>query len=188
MRDELENAWTVKISELLKKELDNERYEITCFERVPYSVNIKGYENNKEILEVMKYEVDLLIKEKRDNSSIPRLIIESKYRKITTHDVITYNNKAKAHKSLYSGLRYGLMIGNNVEKNISPRIINHSSEFDFMFAFPSEMPTDEEWKTFVEIVKRNLEVSNKLENIISDRRKKEKKRYYCIEKKFVFYE
>lgn len=188
MRDELENAWTERISELLKKELDSNKYEITCFERVPYSVNIKGYEDNKEVLEVMKYEVDLLIKEKIDSYYIPRLIIESKYRKITTHDVITYNNKAKAHKSLYSGLRYGLMIGNDDEKNISPRIIDHSSEFDFMFAFSSDMPNNDEWNIFVDIVKRNLETSNKLGNIISDRRKKDKKRYYCIEKKVIFYE
>lgn len=188
MRDEFENKWTEEIAVRLKEELDSNIYEVTCFEKVPYLVNIKGYEDGKEILDVMKYEVDLLIKEKRDNCSIPRLIIESKYGKITTHDVITYNNKAKAHKGLYSGLRYGLMIGKSTEKNISPRVINHSSEFDFMFAFSEDKPNSNEWKTFVEVVKRNLETSNKLESIVSERRKRDKKRYYCIEKKFVFYE
>ncbi len=69
-----------------------------------------------------RYEVDLLIKEKRDTYSIPKLIIESKYGKITTHDTITYSNKAKTHKDLYSGLRYGLMIGNSNELGVSPKM------------------------------------------------------------------
>ena len=188
MRDELENKWTLSISELLKKELDNNKYEVVCFERVPYSVYINGYSDNKEDIELMKYEVDLLIKEKRDNYSIPRMIIESKYRKITTHDVITYSNKAKCHKNLYNGLRYGLMIGNSIEKNVSSRIVNHGDNFDFIFIFENEKPNEKEWNVFVDIIKRNLESADKLESIINERRKRDKKRYYCIEKNISFYE
>lgn len=188
MYNKQENEWTEKICELLKKELDNSKYEVSCFERIPYSIFVDGYKDNREELEIMKYEVDLLVKEKRDDYSIPRLIIESKYRAITTHDVITYNDKAKRHKELFCGLRYGLMIGNSVEQNISSRIINNGNNFDFMLAFNNDIPNDKEWSLFVEIVKRNLENANKYEDIIKERRKKDKKRYFCIENNMVFYE
>lgn len=120
MRNNKENLWTLKICDLLKKELDNNKYEVACFEKIPYSVFINSYSENNANIDIMRYEVDLLIKEKRGNCSIPKLIIESKYGEITIHDTITYSNKAKAHKDLYSGLRYGLMIGNSNEFGVSP--------------------------------------------------------------------
>lgn len=188
MRNNKEDLWTLKICDLLKEELDNNRYEVVCFEKIPYSVFINSYSEDNADIDIMKYEVDLLIKEKRGNSVVPKLIIESKYGKITTHDVITYSNKAKAHKDLYSGLRYGLMIGNCNEKGVSPRIVNHGDNFDFMFVFREDKPNDREWKLFVDIIKRNLVISNKLENIISGKNTKDKVRYSCIEKNIEFYE
>ena len=90
MRDRLEDLWTESICELLKKELDSNRYEVSCFEKVPYSIFVNGYKNGIEDLEMLKYEVDLLIKEKRDNYAVPRLIIESKYKKILFEFFITF--------------------------------------------------------------------------------------------------
>lgn len=71
----------------------------------------------------MEYETDLVIKEKINNYYIPRIIIESKYGNITTHDAITYSNKAQAHKNLYVGLRYVIMLGNI--PNIPARLLQH---------------------------------------------------------------
>lgn len=158
-----------------------------CFEKIPYSVNINSYSKNNTNLDIMRYEVDLLIKEKKGDHSIPKIIIESKYRQITTHDTITYSNKARAHKNLYSGLRYGLMIGNSNEKCVSSRIINHGENFDFAFVFQGDTPSDKEWKIFVDVVKRNLMIADKIERIINDKRRKEKDRYYCIERNINFY-
>lgn len=187
MKNTKEDLWTIKICDLLKQELDTTKYDVVCFERIPYSVSINNYSKNNANIDVKRYEVDLLIKEKKDSYSIPRLIIESKYGKITTHDAITYSNKAKAHKELYNGLRYGLMIGNSEEKGITPRIVNHGSNFDFMFVFQNETPTKQEWETFVNVIKRNLDISNKLENMVIDKGKKDRKIYYCIEKNMEFY-
>lgn len=188
MRNNKEDLWTLKICDLLKKELDNNRYEIVCFEKIPYSVFINSYSESNTNIDIKRYEVDLLIKEKRGNLSIPKLIIESKYKKITTHDTITYSNKAKAHKDLYSGLRYGLMIGNSDELGVSPRIVGHGDNFDFMFVFSEDTPNEKEWNLFVDVIKRNLEISNKLESIISEKNTKNKVRYSCIEKNIEFYE
>ena len=101
-----EKEWTISIKEKLEKEIDTQKYEITCGERVPYTASI----GLNQQIDFKKYETDLLIKENVDGSFIPRLIIESKYLNVTTHDTIAYNNKALAHKNLYMGLRYGLML------------------------------------------------------------------------------
>ena len=64
MEQKKENEWTKSICELLRKELDTNKYEITCLERVPYRANIVGFDDNgKEKIEYMKYQTDLLIKE-----------------------------------------------------------------------------------------------------------------------------
>lgn len=191
MRNKKENLWTEIICDLLKEELDNNKYEVVCLEKIPYSVylnKISKDEKEIKIKSLKKFEVDLLINEKKDNCLIPRLIIESKYESITTHDVITYSNKAKAHKDLYSGLRYGLMIGNSKEKGVSPRVIEHGNNFDFVFVFQNDIPTKKEREIFVKIVKRNLDISNKLDNIVIDKGKKDREIYYCIEKNIEFYD
>lgn len=183
MNEKLENIWTMKICEMIKKELDNTMYEVVCFEKVPYAVSI----NNSGIADIRKYEVDLLIKENVNNEYVPRLIIESKYKSVTTHDLITYSNKAISHKNLYSGLRYGLMIG-NCKESISYRIIKHGNEFDFVTIFKDDIPTQKEMELFVKVIKRNLEYATHIEKIISDSRKKEKNRYFCIEHNLEFHE
>ncbi len=188
MRDRLEDKWTMKICDKLKDELDNNKYEISCFDKVPYSVYIEDYKNEEEKIKYRKYEVDLVIKEKRGKNLVPKVIIESKYNTYSTHDVITYSNKAKAHKELYNGLKYGFMIGNSNEKSIKSRLLSHGENFDFMFVFSEELPTDKEWNLFVNVIKRNLDSSNKYESIISDRNKKDKNNFICIEKQFNFYE
>ena len=188
MRDRLEDKWTMKICDKLKDELDNNKYEISCFDKVPYSVYIEDYKNEEEKIKYRKYEVDLVIKEKRGKNLVPKVIIESKYNTYSTHDVITYSIKAKAHKELYNGLKYGFMIGNCNEKSIKSRSLSHGENFDFMFVFSDELPTDKEWNLFVNVIKRNLDSSNKYENIISDRNKKDKNNYICIEKQLNFYE
>jgi hypothetical protein len=188
MNNQVENKWTEQICELLQKEIDTDKYVVTCFEPLPYSVSIKKYNSEKEPqISLMSYETDLLIKEKINDAYIPRLVIESKYRDITTHDTITYNNKAENHKSIHNGLRYGLLIGNNGNASISPRIVKHGTSFDFMIAFSGENPQEKEWDVFIDIVKRNLDYSRNIQNIFENKGHKDKNRYFCIEKELKFY-
>lgn len=182
MYNKKENEWTKSIAELLRKELDEEKYLVVCFERVPYATLIK---DNGDV-DVWKYEVDLLIKEKVNNEYMPRLIIESKYNCISSHDVITYNDKAKCHKSLYCGLKYGMMVG-KCKDSVPSRFVQHGDNFDFIIAFKDDEPTEKEFKVFVDIIKDNLYSGNKMENIVFNRRKKNKERYFCIERKVNFY-
>ena len=181
-----EDIWTNSIAKKLKKELDS-KYDIESQGKVPYLINIKEYNKNNIITSNLRYKVDLLIQEKLDNNMyIPRLVIESKYKSATSHDFITYNEKARTHKSLFSGLRYGFMIGKGKEeqKNLTGKMINHGDEFDFIFIFQEEEPTKTEWKKFVEIVNNNLRIAEKLEKISFN---KEKEKYFCMEKDIKFY-
>ena len=49
MKNRKEDQWTMQICELLKKELDNNIYEVVCFEKVPYSVNLNRYIKDKNL-------------------------------------------------------------------------------------------------------------------------------------------
>ena len=174
-----EKEWTISIKEKLEKEIDTQKYEITCGERVPYTANI----GLNQQIDFKKYETDLLIKENVDGSFIPRLIIESKYLNVTTHDTIAYNNKALAHKNLYMGLRYGLMIGNSKSK-ITPKVLQHGMNFDFMMAFENDIPTEKEWELFVRVVKNNLEIASKYSAFME---KSRGSNITCIEKNITFH-
>ncbi len=55
MRDRLEDKWTMKICDKLKDELDNNKYEISCFDKVPYSVYIENYKNEEEKIKYSEF-------------------------------------------------------------------------------------------------------------------------------------
>jgi hypothetical protein len=54
------------------------------------------------------FQTDLCIFLRKGGIFIPKVVMEFK-KGITTHDVITYNNKAQRHKSIYPYLRYGII-------------------------------------------------------------------------------
>ena len=76
------------------------------------------------------------------------------------------------------------MVGNSSENGVSLRSIQHGDNFDFIFVFSEDDPNNKEWKLFVDLVKRNLDIANKLENMLY---KKDKDKYICIEKDMKFY-
>ncbi len=55
------------------------------------------------------FETDVTIFAKRDGVEVPFIIIEVK-ESITSHDIITYSNKAARHKTVYPFLRYGWIL------------------------------------------------------------------------------
>ncbi len=185
MKEKIENTWTKTICEMLKKEIDNTKYEITCLEEVPYQVSLTGSINSYEQTKPMSYQTDLLIKEKNGDSFIPRIIIESKYKEITTHDAIVYSQKAESHKELFIGLRYGIMICNI--KKVPLRLLRHGRNFDFMMTFSNDIPTEQEWNLFVDIIKRNLAISSQYGTIVNDKWKRKNKNFKCMENNTIFH-
>ena len=81
------------------------------------------------------------------------------------------------------GLRYGLMIGNSKQK-ITPKVLQHGMNFDFMMAFGNDIPTEKEWKLFVRVVKSNLEIASKYSSFME---KSRGSNITCIEKNITFH-
>ncbi|MGA3198298.1 MAG: hypothetical protein ABSD89_02715 [Halobacteriota archaeon] len=64
------------------------------------------------------FQTDLCIFLKKNDILLPKMFFEFKGRDITTHDIITYSNKAKRHKQIYPYLRYGLI---SYERSVIPK-------------------------------------------------------------------
>ncbi len=81
------------------------------------------------------FEQDSLVYEQKTEGNttiIPRVIIEVKYGRVTTHDAIVYSYKAECIKRVYPFCRYGMVIGD--AKNIPGRVLQHGRQFDFVLA------------------------------------------------------
>jgi hypothetical protein len=81
------------------------------------------------------FEQDILVYEQKtigNTTVIPRVIVEVKYGRVTTHDAIVYSYKAECIKRVYPFCRYGMIIGD--AKNIPGRVLRHGRSFDFVCA------------------------------------------------------
>jgi hypothetical protein len=108
------------------------------------------------------FQTDLCIFLKKNDILLPKIVFEFKGRDITTHDIITYSNKAKRHKQIYPYLRYGLI---SYERSVIPkRFFIHNEGLDFYLA------TKEYTKNLQHVLKtlieEELEISDKLESTI----------------------
>ena len=124
------------LAEKLKKEFKKE-YIVKCKYNICYMAKILGY--NEEGIPVFeevkgkkyKYQTDICIFEKQNDLSIPIIIIETKLGTYTTHDIITYCNKASDHKRFHNNLKYGFVVMNAKEKCLQSRFFVHNDSFDF---------------------------------------------------------
>ncbi len=90
------------------------------------------------------FEQDILVYEQKTEghtSIIPRVIIEVKYGRVTTHDAIVYSYKAECIKRIYPFCRYGMVIGD--VKNIPGRVLRHGRQFDFVLALAYPLLPDQ---------------------------------------------
>ena len=187
-----ENEWTNSISDLLSIELKKNSLLCKTLVKLPYSQEILKYEDDfnwapsKE--ESTRFETDLVIYEKDGDGIKPRVIVEAKLDRVTTHDAITYSYKAEKHKNITPYLRYGIMIGNREHYPLPGRLYRHGTHFDFMFSFSGLKPTEEEWKTFVEMINREVEYSRLFEEMLHESRNPNRKHYYMLEKQLVLKE
>lgn len=79
------------------------------------------------------FEQDILVFERvqgGQTSIIPRVIAEVKLGRVTTHDTLTYAEKARRIRVVYPFVRYGLVLGEMI--SIPPRALRLGQEFDFI--------------------------------------------------------
>lgn len=166
-----EVQWTKGILAKLEDFLSENNLSAGVEVKLPYQFEIRKYDKNWKAYscENMGFKIDLLIFEQLNQLNIPRVAIEAKFGGVTTHDAITYSYKSELHKNITPFLRYGIMIGKL--NNLPARLLNHGNNFDFMFCFNSDNPTDEEWQSFLKLIKDEVNYSKTLEQLLDGKTK-----------------
>ena len=180
-----EKQWTYLIEQLLNDSNLGTNIKVKPFVRVPYAREIISYDSNFNELEsnMAPYETDILVYEEINNVIKPRVIIELKVSSVTTHDAITYSDKAQLHKNVTPYIRYGIAIGDRKHYPLPGRLFRHGLNFDFMISFKDFNPTNDEKESFIELLKHEIEASNQIEEMLSESRKASRKKYYMLHKK-----
>lgn len=182
-----EKEWMIEVKNRLEQEksfLKNNIYFETS-RKLPYSFEVLTYLNDKpEDKNFIRYETDLLVFQKISNKKWkPRIIIEGKINSVTTHDAITYSQKASSHKNVHPYLRYGILLGNREHYPLPGRLYRHGAYFDFMLSWKAFEPSENEWKNFLDIIKKEIKYSAKFEEIIFKSRLKNRKHYTILQRR-----
>ncbi len=176
-----ETDWADSISEQLSKAFP--KYRIETGKRLTYAHEIREYTSDQSRYQQMKYETDLLIQEEtRTGDWIPRVVIETKLRRISSHAAITYSQKAASHKQVHPYLRYGIFIGDRGTSPLPGRLFRHGAHFDFMLSWKSHKSNAEERKELVRILRHEIKASKTLEKLLYESRKKNRDRLFSFHK------
>lgn len=165
--DEMDEKEFVKeISLKIRKDLEG--YEIGVGKYLLYKIFInENYEVcPKETMNPKKnnyaFQTDMLIT-KRD---MPLVVVEAKYDKLSTHDVLIYSTKAIRHKEIYPYIRYGLLFGKS--ENIPNRFFMNNYGFDFAVTI-KDINNQYEIDKLVKVLKNQIKSSEAIiENLRKD--------------------
>jgi hypothetical protein len=168
-----------EFTSLMKTELENNLpdYFVTSGESLIYKflVDAQGQLHPKNVQYPKRgqlaFQTDLMIKKKLrvvTLEGVPLVVIEVKFGRFTTHDVLTYSAKAMRHKEIYPYLRYGLVIRG--VKKIDKRFFTHNSGFDFAIAV-------EETENLSEVTRIIRQQAQDAENMLKVFEGKEVKQY-----------
>lgn len=155
--------------------------------KLPYADEVRKYKKDTpQSRHTQPFQTDMLVREIDDQGMwTPRVVIEAKLFRITTHDAITYSQKAATHKGVHPYLRYGIIIGDRKNHPLPGRLIRHGAHFDFMLSWVQLEPTEEELKSLIGLIKAEVKASQDLEEIIYQSRKKDRKYYTLYHKPLV---
>lgn len=178
-----EIEWTNSIKKLLQEANLGDNIYFDTLNKVPYAQEILSYDLDfkKDKEHTMAFETDLLVFEKKESIK-PRIIIESKINSVTTHDAITYSYKAQTHKNVTPYIRYGIMLGNRKHYPLPSRLFRHGTNFDFMISFKGFVLSEYEKSILIELVKKEISYSRKIEEMIYESRTKNRKHYFLLQK------
>ena len=179
-----EKQWVESIKELMLSMELAENIKIDTLRKIPYAQEIIEYDLDfkarPESCNSMDFETDLLVYEQNFDIIKPRIVIEAKL-SISTHDAITYSYKAQNHKSVTPFLRYGIMLGNREHKSLPGRLFRHGSNFDFMIRLQGAVLSEKEKLSFINLLKKELEYSRQLEEMLMNSRSKNRKHYFILQ-------
>jgi hypothetical protein len=113
------------------------------------------------------------------------VVVEAKVGSITTHDAITYSQKAANHKSVFPYLRYGIMLGDRGHYPLPGRLYRHGTQFDFMISFREYDPSPNELEAFQKVLMAEVEESQALERMIYESRKRNRDHHTLFHRRLV---
>jgi hypothetical protein len=176
------------MEDFLREKADNIR--VTEGFRLPYSSEIKMYSGKRpSVFNQIGYETDILIFEQVDSDNWkPRIIIETKINRVSTHDAITYSQKAQTHKIVHPYLRYGILIGNRNHHSLPGRLFRHGHHFDFMQSWKDFSADDNEWIELMGILENEIAASKTLEEILFNSRSRTRDKYTMLHRPLVLKE
>ena len=172
-----EKDWVKSIYLKLEKELRlfDDNIRVCESYKLPYTSEVLSYIDDKPNKQnLLKSETDFLVYELVDETLWkpkiwkPRIIIEAKANSVKTHDAIAFNQKAQTHKNVHPYLRYGILIGNRMNKSLSGRLFRHGQHFDFVQSWKTYEADKAEWEQLIEILKSEITASRLIEEIIFD--------------------
>lgn len=143
--------------------------------KLPYGYEIRAYRQEREPeSEAIEFATDFIVVENLDGGWKPRVVVEAKVGSVTTHDAITYSQKAANHRAVFPYLRYGIMIGNRQHYPLPGRLYRHGTQFDFMISFQRYEPSPREIEAFRGVLMAEVEASQALERMIYESRRRDR--------------
>jgi hypothetical protein len=182
-----EIEWVDQVARNLRQEpwINENRLRVHTGLKLAYASEIVSYGSEPEIRSI-SFTTDLALSELLSNDRWkPRVIVEAKLGSITTHDAITYSQKAAVHRSVHPYLRYGVMLGNRKGFPLPGRLYRHGAQFDFMVSFCGEKATEREMKGFRELLLAEVQASRTLENIMYESRRRGRVKYTLLHRQLV---
>jgi hypothetical protein len=183
-----EKTWVQRTIDGIREQLPvmQPALRIECGKKLPYAFEIRNYRgDDPEEPKTVPYETDILISEVNDDLWKPRVVIEAKLGKITTHDAITYSTKASTHKHVHPYLRYGILIGNRGHYPLPGRLFRHGAYFDFMLSAAGTKLSKIEVDQLLGLIQSEVEASRKLEDILYTSRKPGRSKYTLLHKPLI---
>ena len=174
------------IENLLNKTNDNIR--VVNGHKLSYAFEVLTYDNENQPgkQNSMGFETDILILEQIDPATWkPRVVIETKLGSVTTHDAITYSQKAQTHKYIHPYLRYGILIGNREHYPLPGRLFRHGQHFDFMLSWKSVQADQKEISRLVGIVNDEIKASRNLEKILFNTHSKDRDKFTSLHRPLI---
>jgi hypothetical protein len=188
-----ERQWVSSFIERLDKELKKTSHKGFVMSaadgtKLAYACEVQSYgSDGQAIVSTNKYETDILISDVSDDGSwVPRVVIECKLAKVTTHDALTYSAKASSHRSVHPYLRYGFFAGARADYALPARLVRHGQQFDFLILWKGMKATAIEWKAFCSLICQEAEASRMIQLLLTDNRSSARVKYSHIHKPVNF--
>jgi hypothetical protein len=149
-----------------------------------YEIRAYRYEKEPET-EAIEFATDFIVVEDIDGGWKPRVVVEAKVGSVTTHDAITYSQKAANHRSVFPYLRYGIMLGNRQHYPLPGRLYRHGTQFDFMISFRGYKPSTKELEAFQDVLIAEVKALQALENMIYESRRRDRDHHTLLHRRLT---